>query len=105
MANYVTVRRWAMKEGASEDDLVAVVRDGIVPAYRKQPGCLSLNLLRLTTGRAYLAVTYWESRAAFDAWAGPPGEPWRAEHRATLERWLELMVFQEEWDADLLIVG
>jgi heme-degrading monooxygenase HmoA len=105
MANYVTMRRWALKEGASEDDLVVVVREGIVPAYRAQPGCLSLNLLRLTSGRAYLAVTYWEGRAAFDAWAGPAGEPWRSEHRATLERWLELMVFQEEWDADLLIVG
>src|SRR6185295_19634050 len=105
MANYVTMRRWALKESATEDDLVALVRDGIVPAYKAQPGCLSLNLMRQTAGRAYLAVTYWESRSAFDTWAGPEGEGWREQHRVTLGRWLELMVFQEEWDADLLIVG
>lgn len=105
MANYVTMRRWALKDGASEDDLITLVRDGIVPAYKKQPGCLSLNLMRVTEGRAYLAVTYWHDKAAFDAWAGPSGETWRSDHRATLEHWLQLMVFQEEWDADLLIVG
>lgn len=105
MSNYVTIRRWALKEGASEDDLLALVRDGIVPAYKRQPGCLSLNLLRVVEPRSYLAVTYWESHEAFDAWSGPEGQGWRDASRATLERWLELMVFQEEWDADLLIVG
>jgi quinol monooxygenase YgiN len=105
MGNYVTMRRWALKEGAQEQALMDVVRDGIVPAYRKQPGCLSLNLLRVGAGPSYLAVTYWEDRGAFDRWAGPQGQGWRDAYGPTLERWLELMVFQEEWDAELLIAG
>lgn len=105
MANYVTLRRWALKDGADESAVLALVQDEIVPAYRRQPGCLSLNLLRVVTPPSYLAVTYWDSRASFEAWAGPPGEAWRDAYRATLERWLEMMAFQEEMEADLLIVG
>lgn len=105
MADYVTMRRWAIREGVDEAALLALVRDGIVPAYREQPGCLSLNLLRVNNPPSYLAVTYWESKAAFDAWAGAAGQTWRDDHRPTLERWLEMMVFQEEWDAELLVRG
>jgi hypothetical protein len=105
MANYVTIRRWTLKEGADEGAVLALVRDQIAPAYRSQPGCLSLNLLKLRDQPSYLAVTYWDSRASFDAWAGPPGQPWRDAYRPTLERWLELMAFQDDMEAELLVVG
>jgi heme-degrading monooxygenase HmoA len=105
MHNFVTLRRWALREGASEDELLALVRDGIVPAYRRQPGCLSLNLLKVADSSSFLAITYWDSRASFENWAGEAGHQWREDYRPTLERWLELMVFQEELEADLLIVG
>ena len=105
MADYVTIRRWTLKEGADESALIALVRDGIVPAYKRQPGCLKLELLRVVDPASYLAVTYWESKAAFDAWAGDEGQSWRDAHRLTLERWLELMSFSDEWTADLLVSG
>ena len=103
MTKYVTMRRWSLKEDADEAALIALVRDGIVPAYRRQPGCLKLALLRTADPVSYLALTYWESRAAFDAWAGEGGQRWRDEYRLTLERWLELMSFNEEWTADVLM--
>lgn len=103
--NFVTIRRWALKQGADEGALLALVRDEIVPAYRAQPGCLSLNLLRVYDSNSYFAITYWEDRAAFDRWVGPDGQTWRDTYRPVLERWLELMAFQEEHDADLVIVG
>lgn len=105
MAEYVTIRRWSLKDGADESALVALVRDGIVPAYKRQPGCLKLELLRVADPASYLAITYWESRAFFGAWAGESGQSWRDAHRLTLERWLELMSFNDEWNAELLVSG
>ncbi|HZP58567.1 MAG TPA: antibiotic biosynthesis monooxygenase family protein [Dehalococcoidia bacterium] len=105
MPEYVTIRRWALKDGADEAALVALVRERIIPAYREQPGCLKLELLRMSEPDSFLAVTHWESRGAFEVWAGPPGQEWRDRHRGALERWLELMAFQSEWDAEMLATG
>ncbi len=100
MAEFVTIRRWALREGGKEQDLIALVRQEIIPAYKEQPGCLELELLRTSESHAYLAITHWDARASFEAWAGPAGQAWRDRHRATFERWLALMAFQAEWDAE-----
>jgi len=105
MPNYVTVRRWALRPGRSQEELLQFVATDLVPTWKRIPGCLSLNLLAVRDSDAYLAVTYWESREAFDTWSGSGGQQWRDAHREVLSRWLELMVFQDEMDADLLIVG
>jgi hypothetical protein len=105
MADYVTIRRWGKKPGADEAILLAFVNDSLIPAWRQIPGCLSLNLLRVRDGGSYLAVTYWQSKDACDTWSGSGGQSWRDENRAVLARWLELMAFQDEMDADLLLVG
>lgn len=102
---YVTIRRWSLKEGADEATLVALVRDGIIPAYKTQPGCVRLELLRAAERGTYIAVTYWGDRAAFDAWVGEGGQAWRDAYRTTLERWLEIMSFVDEFAADVLVAG
>jgi quinol monooxygenase YgiN len=105
MAEYVTLRRWSLKDGAEEKQLLDLVRDGIIPAYKSQPGCIRLALLRIADPLSYLAVTYWDSKASFDNWAGPAGQTWRDEYRPTLERWLDIMSFEQEWSADSLLSG
>jgi heme-degrading monooxygenase HmoA len=105
MPEFITIRRWALKPGADEGVLVAHVREAIIPAYKEQPGCLQLELLRMSQPSSYLAVTHWTDRASFEAWAGDGGEAWRTRHRATLERWLELMAFEAEWDAEDIVSG
>lgn len=105
MVDYVTIRRWSLKPERDEASLLAFVNEGIVPAWRKIKGCLSLNLLSVRGGASYLAVTYWESKDDLDRWSGPDGQAWREEHRAVLEQWLAFMSFQDEIEADLLIVG
>jgi len=100
MSQFVTIRRWALKDGAAEDELVALVRDRLIPAYREQPGCLELELLRTSDRGSYLAITHWETRAAFESWSGPGGEAWRRRNTPMLERWLDMMAFQAEWDAE-----
>jgi heme-degrading monooxygenase HmoA len=105
MGEFVTIRRWALKQASSEEELIAHVRDAIIPAYKEQPGCRELELLRTSDAGSYLAITHWDKRASFEAWAGPAGETWRVRHRADLERWLELMAFQAEWDAEEVVSG
>ena len=39
----------------------------------RQPGFIATHLLRPTAeGQPYTVLTYWESRAAFEAWRGSP---------------------------------
>ncbi|HEX5478555.1 MAG TPA: antibiotic biosynthesis monooxygenase [Dehalococcoidia bacterium] len=97
---FVTIRRWALKDSASEAELVEHVHERLIPAYREQPGCLELELLRTSDRGSYLAVTHWDTRASFDAWAGAGGASWRERYAGVLERWLEMMAFQAEWDAE-----
>ena len=104
-SEFVTIRRWSLREGADESKLVTLVRDAIIPAYKRQPGCLRLTLLRLTNGSSYLATTHWQDRAAFETWAGPAGEQWRDAYRPALEQWLALMAFNEEWDAEEIVAS
>ena len=103
--DYVTLRRWALKPGNDEAVLLTFVNDQLAPAWRKIPGCLSLNLLRVRGQQSYLAVVYWETKEACDSWSGAAGQAWRDEHRAVLERWLDLTSYQDETEADLLVVG
>jgi len=103
MADYVTIRRWSLKDGFEEAQLEDLVRTGIIPAYKQQPGCLRLELLRVRDPVSYMAITRWESRAAYDRWAGDEGQAWRDSYRDTLARWLEMMIFQEEWETDSVV--
>src|SRR4051794_15822071 len=102
MAEYITFRRWLLKDDATEAALIALVRDEMVPAYRTQPGCERLELLRVASedARCYLAITRWQTRAHFDAWAGEGGQTWRDNYRPILERWLQMMTFDQEFTAE-----
>lgn len=103
MAEFATIRRWALKEGATEEALLALVSERMIPAYREVPGCLRQHLFRAGDPPSYVALTFWEGRAAADAWSGAAGQAWRDKHGATLARWLELMSFREELDAEVVV--
>ena len=38
MARYMTFKRWALKEGRQESDLLCLIRERVLPAYTKLPG-------------------------------------------------------------------
>ena len=102
MAEFATIRRWALNEGATEEQLLALVREKMILAYKQVPGCLRQHLFRAGNPATYVALTFWDSKASADAWFGPAGQAWRDEHRETLARWLELMSFREELDAEVV---
>ena len=99
-----TYKRWMLKEDFQEGDVVALVLEAIIPAYRQLPGCLGLGLLRIEGTRSFLATQHWESRAAYEiALSAKSYEVWWTAYQPALVRWNEHMTLEDGWEAvDLL---
>jgi quinol monooxygenase YgiN len=98
---FTTFKRWTLKNGCREDEVAALVRDAIIPAYNKLSGCLGLGLLRIEGTQSYLAVQHWENRTARDAAISSESYPiWFSAYRPTLEKWDEMMTFEDEWETE-----
>ena len=107
MSEFITFKRWALRDGQQESELIRLVREEIVPHFERLPGCLGLGLLRIAGTRSYLALQHWENRDTWHATIGSNDyESWYEAYTPTLERWDELMIFEEEWESeDLLETG
>lgn len=101
MAEFITFKRWILREGEAESDLLALVREEIEPHYQQLPGCLGIGLLRILGTRSYLALQYWQS---CDAWqaavCSDEYAAWLEAYRPALERWERLMAFEDEWETE-----
>jgi hypothetical protein len=97
---FVTFKRWALKEGYQEADLVELIRSEIMPAYAQLDGCLGIGLLRIEGEQVYLATQYWQSQTARDAVsASEMYATWWQAYQPSLEKWDEMMLFVDEWEA------
>lgn len=56
MSEFITFKRWALRDGQQESELIRLVREEIVPHFERLPGCLGLGLLRIAGTRSYLAL-------------------------------------------------
>jgi quinol monooxygenase YgiN len=96
---FTTFKCWALKNGCREDEVTALVREAIIPAYLKLPGCLGLGLLRIEGTQSYLATQSWESRTAYDAaLSSETYSNWWSAYLPALERWDAMMTFEDEWE-------
>lgn len=101
MRALLTFKRWKLKDGEEEPELVALVRDEVAPHYRRLGGCVELGLLRIADSRSYLAIQHWRSREVRDATASSEFyTSWLEAYRPTLERWDRIMEFEDEWEAE-----
>ena len=104
MPEFITFKLWALRDGREETELVELVHEKIVPHFSKLPGCLRLGLLRIEGTQSYLALQFWQSR---EVWRETTGSDyyrtWYREYLPILERWDEIMAFEEEWDAEDLL--
>ena len=104
MSEFVTFKRWTLRKGRKESELVELVRGEIVPHYMKLPGCLKLGLLQVSGTRSYLALQHWESRERWRATTS--SEYYKIWYRAyvpILKRWDDTMAFEEEWETEELL--
>jgi len=101
LSKFTTFKRWTLKNGRREDEVTALVREAIIPAYNKLPGCLGLGLLRIEGTQSYLATQHWESRAARDAAISSESYSlWFSAYLPTLDKWDEMMAFEDEWETE-----
>ena len=107
MPVFVTFKRWSLKSGRQESDLLELVREEFQPHYAKLNGCLGLGLLHVDGTRSYLTQQFWESRERWRKTTGSDDyQAWWREYVPLLERWDEIMEFEDEWEAeDLLGAG
>ena len=104
MAEFITYKRWALRPGRGESELVELVRERIVPHFKKLQGCLGLGLFRIEGTRSYLALQYWESQERWlDTTDSDYYKTWYEEYLPILDRWDEIMAFEQEWDAQELL--
>ncbi len=101
MSEFVTFKRWTLRDGRVESELVRLVREEIVPHFSKLPGCLRLGLLRIVGTRSYLALQFWQCRERWcEAMKSDYYRIWYREYVPILQRWDELMVFEQEWGTE-----
>jgi quinol monooxygenase YgiN len=101
MAEFMTFRRWAIHDANQEAEVVALVRDVIVPTYQKLPGCLRIGLLHIVGTNTYLATQHWVSKTVYaETLASPEYAKWREAYEPALTRWHELMTFEDEWETE-----
>ena len=104
MAAFVTYKRWRLKDSKQEADLVDLVRNEIAPHYAKLGGCVRLGLHRIRDTASYLALQQWQSRAAWETTtASDFYQSWLGEYEPILARWDELMEFEDEWEAEVIL--
>jgi hypothetical protein len=104
MAQFVTYKRWRLKDGKHEADLVDLVRNEIAPHYVKLQGSVRLGLHRIEDTRSYLALQHWESRAAWETTTSSDFyQSWLGEYEPILARWDQLMEFEDEWEAEVIL--
>ncbi len=103
MTEFVTYKRWRLKDGKRESDLVDLVRVEIAPHYGKLEGCVRLGLYRIRDTSSYLALQYWQSRETWEATTSSDFyRLWLDDYQPILERWDQLMEFEDEWEAELV---
>lgn len=101
MSEFVTFKRWSLRAGREESELVRLVREEIIPHYEKLPGFLRLGLFHIAGTRSYLALQYWKNRDTWRATVQSDDyQAWFGAYKPMLERWDELMIFEEEWESE-----
>ena len=101
MSEYITIKRWSLRDGRQEPELIELVREEIASHYEKLPGFVRLGLLHIAGTRSYLALQHWKNRDTWRATVESDDyESWLQGYAPMLERWDKLMIFEEEWESE-----
>lgn len=100
---FTTYKRWTLKDGRDEVELVEIVSARIIPHYRRLDPEVRLRLLRVEGTRSYLALQDWPSRRRWEsAMASEAFKAWFREYEPTLRDWDELVELEAEWETEEL---
>lgn len=95
---YTTYKRWALRDPADLGAVAALVRERIVPHYRRLSDEVELGLEVIEGEAAVLAVQHWADRDAHDrAMASAGFATWWDDYQPVLQLWDALVTFEDEW--------
>lgn len=104
MAEYLTYRRWRLRDGVDVTDVDALVRHRIVPHYGRLDPAVRLGLESIDGSRSILAIQRWPDRTRYQrALASTGFAAWLAAYRPILQEWDGLVEFETEWAAERLL--
>ena len=104
MSEFITIKRWSLRDGRQESELVELVREEIASHYEKLPGFVRLGLLHIAGTRSYLALQHGKNRDTWRATVESDDyEFWLQGYAPMLERWDKLMIFEEDWECEELL--
>jgi hypothetical protein len=103
MVEYLTYRRWRLRDGVDVADVHALVRDRIVPHYHRLDPAVRLELEMIDRTRSVLAIQRWPDRARRAAVEASDGyAAWLDAYRPILRLWDGLVEFEAEWESSRL---
>lgn len=92
-------KRWRLREGVEVAEVVALVRERIVPHYARLSADVGLGLEQDAPG-SVVAVQRWASRAAHDAaTTGAAYDAWWRDYLPVLAVWDTLVDLDSEWES------
>ena len=104
MGQFITMKRWRLKEEWQEAELLDLVKGAIVPHYKQLSDAVRLGLWRIAGTRSYLALQHWQSRAAWEAATQSASfQEWFGRYVPILVRWDEMMELEGEWETEELL--
>jgi hypothetical protein len=104
MGRFITIKRWQLKQGREEADLVNLVKGSIMPHYESLSQAVRLRLWRIEATRSYLALQEWSSRAERETVLRSDAfQEWYRRYEPILARWHELMALEDEWETEELL--
>lgn len=104
MTEFVTYKRWRLKEGKQEAELVALVQNAIIPHYATLSSAVRLGLQHIRETRSYLALQHWPSRAVWETTTtSAVYQNWFNAYEPILARWDQLMEFEDAWEAEVIL--
>lgn len=99
----VLYKRWLLRDGATLDDVVGLVRAKVAPHYRTLSAEVVLGLESHGAG-AVLAIQRWPSRASLErATGGARFQEWWQDYQPVLAAWDDLVEFGCEWETEDLL--
>ena len=105
MGEFVTIRRWRLRDGRQESELLHLVQQQIAPHYQALSNDVRLGLLPIDGTRSYFAVQYWSSRSHWEsATRSSLYASWWAKYEPMLARWDQVMEFEAEFECEDLLL-
>jgi [ribosomal protein S5]-alanine N-acetyltransferase len=101
LTTFTTYKRWDLRDGRDESDLINIVSNHIIPHYRQLDPVVRLELLRILGTRSFLALQHWPSRSHREVvLSSDRYKSWYQEYEPILEQWNQLMAFVAEWETE-----